>query len=472
MAKDWTISEQTRNLFRHLNQVGQELQLKIYLVGGYLRDLLLGKEGNDIDFVIIGDAIFFAQNFIKKTHPAELVVYPKFGTCMLHFDCYKLEFVSARTELYADHSRKPHVLKADLYSDLSRRDFTINTMALDLADESLQQVIDPYHGQQDLRDGIIRTPLQPLQTFSDDPLRILRAVRFATQLSFTIEPHTMAGIISCAERLKIISQERITEEFNKILLTKKPSLGIKLLESCNLLPVFLPELIATKGVEQRRDYHHKDVFYHTLQVLDKIAKIPDRLPLRLAALFHDIAKPVTKRFDEETGWTFHGHEMVGEKMVGSILQRMKYSNEIIEYVKKITRLHLRPMALVSDDVTDSAIRRLLRSSGREFDDLMELCRADITSKNPAKIEQHLENYSRVLAKAYDLEQKDKLRAFKSPVDGNEIMQKLNLKPGPQIGTIKKYIEEAILEGIIPNDHDSALAYLLDHKENFLEHRDR
>jgi len=461
------ISDRTRNLFKQLNQIGQEMQFKIYLVGGYLRDLLLGKEGNDIDFVIVGDAILFAENFVQKTHPGELVVYPKFGTCMLHYDSYKLEFVSARSELYEDHSRKPQVLKADLYSDLSRRDFTINTLAIDLADDSLSQIIDPYNGQQDLRDGIIRTPLQPLQTFNDDPLRILRAIRFATQLSFTIESKTLQGIKSCAERLKIISQERITEEFNKILLTPKPSIGINLLDSCGLLSVFLPELVATKGVEQRRDYHHKDVFYHTLQVLDKIALRSDKLALRLAALFHDIAKPTTKRFDEENGWTFHGHEIVGEKMVATILRRMKYSNEIIEYVKKMTRLHLRPMALVSDEVTDSAVRRLLRFSGNEFDDLMELCQADITSKNPAKIKNHLENYSRVLAKACDLEQRDKFREFKSPVDGNEIMQKLKLQPGPQIGIIKKYIEEAILDGTIPNDHDSALRYLLEHQENFL-----
>ncbi len=468
MTKILKLVDQTRNLFKRLNQVSQENQLKIYLVGGYLRDLLLGMEGKDIDFVVIGDAIIFAQNFMEKNPTSELVVYPKFGTCMLHVDTYKLEFVSARTELYTDNSRKPQVYKADLYSDLSRRDFTINTLAADLADESLSQIIDPFHGKQDLKKGIIRTPLQPQQTFNDDPLRMLRAIRFANQLSFTIEPETLEGIKSCAERLKIISQERITDEFNKILLTPKPSLGINLLDSCNLLPVFLPELITTKGVEQRQDYHHKDVFNHTLQVLDKIAKKSDKLHLRLAALFHDIAKPATKRFDEVTGWTFHGHEIVGEKMVDTILSRLKYSNEVIDYVKKIIRLHLRPMALVSDDVTDAAIRRLLISAGNEFDDLMELCRADITSKNPAKIKHHLENYTRVLVKAADLEQRDKLRAFKSPVDGNEIMQKLNLKPGPQVGKIKKSIEEAILEGIIPNEHDAALTYLLDHKDNLPE----
>jgi poly(A) polymerase len=467
MTKSIKLSDQTRNLFKRLNQVGRENQLKIYLVGGYLRDLLLGKEGKDIDFVVLGDAILFAENFRQKNITTELVVYPKFGTCMLQIEAYKLEFVSARTEQYSTNSRKPQIYPADLSADLSRRDFTINTLAADLADESFNQIIDLFNGQQDLKKGIIRTPLQPQQTFNDDPLRMMRAIRFATQLSFSIEPDTLQGIKSCADRLRIISQERITDEFNKILLTAKPSLGINLLDNCNLLPVFLPELIATKGVEQRRDYHHKDVFFHTLQVLDKIARKSDKLPLRLAALLHDIAKPATKRFDEENGWTFHGHEVIGEKMVDVILSRLKYSNEIIDYVKKIIRLHLRPMALVSDDVTDSAIRRLLINAGNEFDDLMELCRADITSKNPAKLKHHLENYAKVLVKATDLEQRDKLRTFKSPVDGIEIMQKLNLKPGPQVGKIKEYIEEAILEGIIPNDHDAALSYLLDNKEKLL-----
>ena len=464
MTRSIKLSDQTRSLFKRLNQVGRENQLKIYLVGGYLRDLLLGQEGKDIDFVVLGDAITFAENFRRKNITTELVVYPKFGTCMLQIDAYKLEFVSARAEQYSNNSRKPQVYPADLNADLSRRDFTINTMAVDLADESFNLIIDPFQGRQDLKKRIIRTPLQPQQTFNDDPLRMMRAIRFATQLSFSIEAGTLQGIKDCADRLKIISQERITDEFNKILLTPRPSLGINLLDSCNLLPVFLPELIATKGVEQRRDYHHKDVYYHTLQVLDKVAKKSDKLTLRLAALFHDIAKPATKRFDNENGWTFHGHEVIGEKMVEVILSRLKYSNEVTDYVKKIIRLHLRPMALVSDDVTDSAIRRLLLNAGREFDDLMELCRADITSKNPAKLKHHLENYARVLVKATDLEQRDQLRAFKSPVDGMEIMQKLNLKPGRQVGLIKKFIEEAILEGMIPNDHDAALNYLLANKE--------
>ena len=467
MVEVLNISEPTRDLFKRLSEISEETQYKIYLVGGYVRDLLLGKESRDIDFVIIGDAISFVQSFKTSNRTHDLVIYPKFGTCMLQVDEYKLEFVSARSEWYDENSRKPHVQIADLYSDLSRRDFTINTMALDPAADSLDQVIDPFNGKQDLQQQIIRTPMEPQQTFSDDPLRMLRAIRFAAQLSFTIEPNTLEGIKSGADRLNMISQERITDEFNKILLTQKPSAGLKLLDTCGLLSIFLPELSATKGVEQRRDYHHKDVFYHTLQVVDKIAKTSDKIQLRLAALFHDIAKPATKRFDDENGWTFHGHEIVGEKIAVAILRRMKYQNEIIEYVKKIIRLHLRPMALVSDEVTDSAIRRLLVWGGNEFDDLMELCRADITSKNPVKIKQHLENYERVLAKAYDLEQRDKLRAFKSPVNGEEIMMKFNLKSGPRVGLIKKFIEDAILEGLIPNDHDRAMAYLLDHKNEIL-----
>jgi poly(A) polymerase len=460
------ITETTRDLFNRLLQASNHTQLKIYLVGGYIRDLLLGREGKDIDFVIIGDAISFAQAFSAMNQTHHLVVYPKFGTCMLQVDKYKLEFVSARSEWYDENSRKPHVHKADLLSDLSRRDFTINTMAADLADVQLR-LIDPYNGREDLRKGIVRTPLEPAQTFSDDPLRMLRAIRFATQLSFTIESRTLEGITAGAKRLSIISQERITEEFNKILLSGKPSSGLILLDSCGLLGIFLPEFTVTKGVEQRRDYHHKDVFYHTLQVVDKIATASDKLPLRLTALLHDIAKPATKRFDDENGWTFHGHEIVGEKMAGSIMRRMKYPNETIDYVKKLIRLHLRPMALVSDEVTDSAVRRLLVWAGDEFDDLMELCRADITSKNPVKIKLHLENYERVLAKAHDLEQRDKLRAFKSPVNGEEIMNSFNLSPGPRIGIIKKFIEEAILEGIIPNDHDAAMSYILEHRSEVL-----
>ena len=379
---------------------------------------------------------------------------------MLQFQKHKLEFVTARSEIYDSGSRKPKVQKTDLYTDLSRRDFTINTMAMDIHPDRFGRIIDPYNGRQDLATGLIRTPLDPEQTFSDDPLRMMRAIRFATQFSFTIDPIAFEAICVKAERLKIISQERITAEFNKILMTKMPSHGIELLEKSGLLEQFLPEFNQTLGVEQRKSYHHKDVFFHTLQVLDRVAEVSDKLELRLVAIFHDIAKPRTKRFNKHTGWTFHGHEVIGERMSASILHRLKYSNEIIDYVRKLVRLHLRPMALVSEEVTDSAIRRLLFLAGKEFDDLMLLCRADITSKNPEKVKRYLNNYDIVLAKAEEVEERDQLRAFKSPVDGNEIMTIFNLEPGPRVGEIKKMIEEAILSGELSNDHGDALEYIM------------
>jgi putative nucleotidyltransferase with HDIG domain len=443
------------------------MQTEIYVVGGYIRDLLLGFDNKDIDFVIIGDAIKFAQEFKKQYKCSSVVLYPKFGTCMLVYNSYQLEFVSARKESYSEDSRKPEVEKADLLSDLSRRDFTVNAMAMNISDACFGNIIDPHDGRKDLHDKIIKTPLTPTQTFSDDPLRMMRAIRFATLLSFSIESRTFRAIQDTANRLSIVSQERITEEFNKILLADKPSDGLNLLDSSKLLQIFLPELLQTQGVEQRKEYHHKDVFYHTMQVLDQLAHTSNKLELRLAALFHDIAKPKTKRFDDKSGWTFHSHEIVGERMCLSILKKMRYSNNIINYVTKLVRLHLRPMTLVSKEVTDSAVRRLLVLAGEEFNDLMLLCRADITSKNPRKVKEHLRNYEIVLQKAQDVQERDHSRAFKSPVDGNEIMEKLNLSPGPQIGRIKNFIEEAILDGIIPNEHDSALTYLMQHKDKLL-----
>lgn len=463
------IKKKSRNLFDKISALGTELRMPVYIVGGYVRDLLLGCDGLDIDFVVVGDAIKFSEELKKRTRAGSLVTYPRFGTCMLQYQSHKLEFATARTEIYQENSRKPAVKKADLMSDLSRRDFTINTLAMDIHPERFGQITDPYNGKMDLEAGLIRTPMEPQQTFSDDPLRMMRAIRFSTKFNFTIDPETFQAIIKSAERLKIISQERITAEFNKILMTNKPSLGINLLDRSGLLKFFLPELINTQGVEQRESHHHKDVYFHTLEVLDNIALNTDNLNLRLAALFHDIAKPQTKRFNKKTGWTFHGHEVVGERMSASILHRLKYANDTIDYVRKIVRLHLRPMALVSEEVTDSAIRRLLFFSGDEFDDLMLLCRADITSKNPEKVKRYLHNYEIVLEKAMEVEEKDKLRAFKSPVNGNEIMTLFNLSPGPQVGKIKKIIEEAILSGEIPNEHNAAFSYMLNlQKEKLMD----
>lgn len=453
------IKKNTKKIFDELALLAEDLGIKIYVVGGYVRDLLRGYDGLDLDFVVIGDAIEFGLEFKKRKKAGSFVTYPRFGTCMLHYKGHKLEFVSARSESYQEDSRKPQVKLADLQSDLSRRDFTINAMAMDIGSEHWGEIIDPYNGQRDLQKGLLKTPLNPEQTFSDDPLRMMRAIRFASQFLYRIEDITLESIKKTSSRIKIISQERITAEFNKILLTQKPSIGLNLLEQTGLLEYFFPEMTATRGVEQRDKYHHKDVFYHTLQVVDQIAEVSDNLGLRLSAVFHDIAKPNTKRFNKENGWTFYGHEVVGERMSASILHRLKYSREVISYVKKMVRLHLRPMALVSDEVTDSAIRRLLFLSGDSFDDLMILCKADITSKNPEKVKRYLKNYEIVMEKATIVEQKDQLRAFKSPVDGNEIMALFNLKPGPNVGIVKKFIEEAILSGEIENDHEAALAYL-------------
>jgi len=456
----------TKQLLEDIQKVAESSDVSVYVVGGFVRDLILGRSGKDIDFVVLGDALLFTKELSKTYSTSDPVLYPKFGTSMLQYKNFGLEFVTAREEWYDPNSRNPNVKTADLNSDLSRRDFTINTIAIDLSLKSFGTLIDPYNGTADIESKILRTPLEPEKTFSDDPLRIMRAIRFATTLNFEIEATTKDAITKVANRLSIISQERITLEFNKILLSEKPSIGLKLLESCGLLELFFSELLQAKGVEQKKEYHHKDVFYHTLQVVDQISRQTDKLELRLAALFHDLAKPKTKRFSDETGWTFHGHEIVGERMSNAILKRMKYSNEIINYVKKMVRLHLRPMALVSEEVTDSAIRRLLFLSGEDFEDLMTLCRADITSKNPKKVKQYLKNYEIVVTKAKEVEERDQMRAFQSPVDGSEIMQKFNLKPGPEIGKIKKFIEEAILDGIIPNEHDAAFEYLISNKIQF------
>jgi putative nucleotidyltransferase with HDIG domain len=453
------IKKDSKILFGQISEIGTDLGMPVYIVGGYVRDLILGFDGFDIDFVVVGDALNFCEELKKRIKAGSMVSYPRFGTCMLQYQNHKIEFVTARTEIYQKDSRKPSIKKADLLSDLSRRDFTINTLAMDIHPDRFGQITDPYDGKKDLDAGLIRTPLEPKQTFSDDPLRMMRAIRFSTKFDFTIDSETSQAISETADRLKIISQERITAEFNKILLAKKPSLGINLLAQSGLLDIFLPEMVKTQGVEQRESHHHKDVYFHTLQVLDNIAQTTDNLNLRLAALFHDIAKPNTKRFNKKNGWTFHGHEVVGERMSASILHRLKYSNETLNYVCKIVRLHLRPMALVSEEVTDSAIRRLLFLSGDVFDDLMLLCRADITSKNPEKVKRYLNNYAIVLEKAKEVEEKDKLRAFKSPVNGNEIMTLFNLSPGPEVGRFKKIIEEAILAGEIPNEHHAALSYI-------------
>ncbi len=464
MNTDFIPSEKIEKLFRELSHIARQHNTPIYAVGGYVRDRLLGLPvGGEIDFVIVGDAMSFARTLEEALPVRQMVTYPRFGTFMTRYQGFNLEFVNARSESYQSDSRNPKTEQADLATDLSRRDFTINAMALELSDEHFGRLIDRYNGRQDLEEGVIRTPLEPKTTFFDDPLRMMRAVRFATRFNFRIAPETWEGMREHADRLAIITVERIQEEFNKILMSEKPSIGLNLLDQAGLLKQFLPEAESMKGVEQRKDFHHKDVFYHTLEVIDNVAASGGRLELRLAALFHDIAKPRTKRFEEGTGWTFHGHEVVGERMSKAIMRKLKYSNEAIAFVAKLVRMHLRPMALVSDEVTDAAIRRLLFLSGNDFHELMLLCRADITSKNPKRVKKYIGNYDRLMLKIEEVEERDRLRNFQPPVDGREIMAEFNIKPGKVIGRAKKFLEEAILDGIVPNEHDACLAYL---KENW------
>ncbi len=461
------------DFLRRLGRVADEGNFEVYAVGGYLRDQFVTADENkpgrkDIDFVVVGDALQFAAYLKKKLRGHSLVVYRQFGTAMLEVEGFKLEFVSARSEIYEENSRKPAVQKADLYSDLSRRDFTINALALGLNDKNFGLIYDPFDGLSDIRNKIIRTPLDPRLTFKDDPLRILRAVRFATLLGFEIEEKTRTAIREMAPRLEILSWERIRDEFLKILSASKPSRGIRLLDELGLLPYVFPELLDLKGVEQRKGYHHKDVFLHTLQVLDNVAAKSDKIPLRFAALVHDIAKPRTKAFKDGVGWTFHGHDEIGARMMEKIARRMRLSNDFKKYVQKLVRLHLRPIFLSTDEVTDSAIRRLIVQAGDDLDDLFILCRADITSGNPEKVRRHLANFDFVVKRVEEVREKDELRAFQSPVRGDEIMALTGLKPGPLVGKLKKAIEEAILEGIIPNEHEAARAYLLQIKDHYLK----
>ncbi len=456
-----------KGILTKVGRLAAELDLKVYAVGGFVRDLYLGKEGTDIDFVVLGDAIQFAESFQKKYRSGKVVTYPRFGTAALNYQKYILEFVSARSESYDKNSRKPRVRKADLQSDLSRRDFTINTLLMDLSDKHFGEIIDMSDAKEDIDKKLIRTPLDPIETFSDDPLRILRAIRFATVLEFQIEDKTFQAIIETRERLSIISQERITEEFRRLMLARKPSVGLIMLLETGLLDIIFPELVQLTGVEQRQDFHHKDVFYHTIRVVDNIAERSNSFELRLAALMHDIAKPQTKRFVEDVGWTFHGHEDLGARMVERIGRRMRLPLSTIKYVQKLVRLHLRPMQLVDENVTDSAIRRLMVEAGNEIDDLMMLCRADITSKNPEKVKQYLANFDMVEEKMRAVEEKDKLRNFRPAINGNTIMQTLNIPAGPKVGKIKKEIVDAILDGKIPNEEKACLDYMLKIRDKLL-----
>lgn len=449
-----------------IGRIADREKVEAYVVGGYVRDKLLGKEVTDIDIVVVGDGVAFART-VAKEFSANVVVFEKFGTAMLPLGSGKIEFVAAREESYAADSRKPEVKPATLESDLSRRDFTVNTLAASINGPRWGELIDIFGGVRDMAAKLLRTPLEPRKTFDDDPLRMMRAVRFASQLEFTVDPATLDAVRSMAERIKIVSQERITDEFMKILASPRPSVGLKLLQDVGLAKHVFPELVDMVGVEQRKDYHHKDVFLHTLKVVDNICETTDDVWLRFAALAHDIAKPRTKAFKEGIGWTFHGHEDLGARMMKSIFRRMRLPMERLAYVEKLVLLHLRPMVLVSEEVTDSAVRRLLFEAGPEIDDLMKLCRADITSQNTAKVARFLKNYDIVLEKMKEVEEKDRLRNWQPPVRGEEIMQVCGLPPGILVGILKTRIEEAILDGVIPNEHDAALSFLLEIKDKVI-----
>ncbi len=456
------------SLILRIGAIADRQNLEAYVVGGYVRDTLLGQEGKDIDIVVLGDAIAFANTVASELRRGPVVPYARFGTAMMPFAEGKIEFVTAREESYDTQSRKPKVKRASLLSDLSRRDFTINALAACLNEVHFGNVEDPYGGEKDLAKKIIRTPLHPEKTFDDDPLRILRAIRFAAQLQFEIEEKTLKAIRKMKDRLSIVSQERITEEFLKILSSSKPSVGLKLLCDTGVAALVFPELLEMVGIEQRKDYHHKDVFLHTLQVVDNISTVSENLWLRFTALVHDIAKPRTKAFEEGVGWTFHGHEELGARMMKSIFRRMRLPMGKLPYVEKLVRLHLRPMVLVDEEVTDSAVRRLLFEASDTIDDLMMLCRADITTKNPSRVAQYTKNYDIVIQKLKEVEEKDRLRNWQPPLRGDEIMRVCGIEPGPLVGKLKTMIEQAILDGSVSNEHDAALTYLLKIKDSVLQ----
>lgn len=449
-----------REIFKIIAEVAKSEQQRIFVIGGFVRDYFLRRPSNDIDIVVEGNGINIAKKVAKTTGIKKVSVFKNFGTAMLHYKETDIEFVGARKESYDSNSRNPVVENGTLEDDQNRRDFTINALALSLNEEDFGMLIDPFGGIQDLHDKIIRTPLDPDTTFSDDPLRMLRAIRFATQLQFRIDDNVFEAICNNRHRLKIVSMERIIYELNKILKSPKPSTGFKLLDRTGILSMILPQLADLKGVNSVEGKQHKDNFLHTLEVVDNICKTTNNIWLRWAALLHDIAKYITKRYDAEQGWTFHGHEYVGSKMIPSIFAKLRLPmNEKMRYVQKLVLLHLRPIALSLDEVTDSAVRRLLFDAGDDIDDLMLLCEADITSKNEQTQKRHLANFQLVRQKLKEIEEKDKIRNFQPPISGELIMNVYGLHPCREVGIIKNAIKDAILDGIIKNDYNEAYCFM-------------
>ncbi|MEP7269365.1 MAG: HD domain-containing protein [Saprospiraceae bacterium] len=451
-----------KKLFQVIKEASESLGVRSYVVGGYVRDKLLGRLSPDIDIVTVGNGIQLAQEVAGKLYPIPRVsIFPRFGTAQILHEELNLEFVGARKESYREDSRKPFVEGGTLEDDIRRRDFTINAMAVSLNDDDFGQLIDLFDGMKHLESKTIKTPLEPERTFSDDPLRMLRAIRFANQLEYEIEPITFQGIIHSSHRIGIISSERILNELEKILACDKPSVGFKLLHQTGLLKLILPEITDLEGVEYIDGKGHKDNFYHTLMVLDNVCAKSDYIWLRWAALFHDIGKPATKRYNGKQGWTFHGHDLLGASMLPRIFKRLRLpTDHRLKYAQNLVRLHLRPISLTKEEISDSAIRRVLFEAGEEIDDLMILCEADITSKRAEKVQAILENYQLVRSRMQEIEEKDKMRSWQPPIDGEEIMATFGLRPSFQVGVIKTAIREAILDGKIDNNYEQAKAYMI------------